>query len=128
MIGISLKSLESDIFTRYVVFEWNIMKYFIEPDMTRANSLIQLITNLNKIISDLLTSKILTPNSRNSIFSRIPYIRTYICTDSTPTFLPYNSVHFFYISVDSVFPYIVATLKIPESIRKLEKQLGTISS
>ena len=62
MIGISLKSLESDIFTRYVVFEWNIMKYFIEPDMTRANSLIQLITNLNKIISDMLTSKILTPN------------------------------------------------------------------
>ena len=62
MIGISLKSLESDIFTRYVVFEWNIMKYFIEPDMTRANSLIQLITSLNKIISDLLTSKILTPN------------------------------------------------------------------
>ena len=55
MIGISLKSLESDIFTRYVVFEWKIMKYFIEPDMTRANSLIQLITNLNKIISDLLT-------------------------------------------------------------------------
>ena len=58
MIGISLKSLESDIFTRYVVFEWNIIKYFIEPDMTRANSLIQLKTNLNKIISDLLTSKI----------------------------------------------------------------------
>ena len=39
MIGISLKSLESDIFTRYVVFEWNIMKYFMEPDMTTANSL-----------------------------------------------------------------------------------------
>ena len=51
MIGISLKSLKSDIFTRYVVFEWNIMKYVVEPEMTR-NSLIQLITNLNKIISE----------------------------------------------------------------------------
>ena len=52
MIGTSFKSLESDIFTRYAVLEWNILKYFIEPDMTRANSLIQLITNLNKIISE----------------------------------------------------------------------------
>ena len=47
-------------------------------------------------------------------FFRIPYIRTHFCTDSTPIFVPYNSVHFFYNSVNSVIPYIVAALELEE--------------
>ena len=45
-------------------------------------------------------------------FFRIPYIRTHFCTDSTPIFVPYNSVYFFHNSVNSVIPYIVAALEI----------------
>ena len=62
--------------------------------------------------TSLQLSKLKKIFSLNMPFSRIPYIRTYFCTDSSPIFIPYNSVHFFFDSVHSVIPYIVAALYI----------------